>query len=66
MPDTRIKTRSGRTIDTCATCGGGITNRPIGKPNNDNAWIHIYEHDWVRNPHQAVPNGGPVKEEEEQ
>jgi hypothetical protein len=64
MTDSRAKTRTGRTIDTCSTCGGGIANRPIHAPNDDSRWVHIYEHDWVNNPHQAIPNGGPVKEEE--
>lgn len=60
MADTRPKTRSGATVDRCTGCGGGIANRPIHAPSDDNRWVHIYDHDWEKNPHEAVPEGGPV------
>lgn len=42
-----------RPRSTCAVCGGIIHDRGIFS--YQDTWLHLYEEDWVDNPHNAEP-----------
>jgi hypothetical protein len=43
------------TFAKCAECGGSIKREPrYDKPDRE-AWLHMYQSDWVDNVHSAVP-----------
>jgi len=42
----------------CAVCKGAIHHRWGNAPITQRPWLHLYEENWIHDPHNVVPEAG--------